>query len=277
MWSLSTLRLLNPSTASGAGRPCSLSPLLPAPRVRSNCTFLVLTPSPLLSAAPPHCAGATRSSTAASAAPPPPSTPSARSTWCTRQAAGAGPVSGAACRPVPTLALCARCSPEPLSHCRPGPLLHADLAVLRSRSVYFPINETFDQNPIIPTPQDADLVVLEFSANDKRDAPYTDPERKGYEQLIRKLLQLPGRRGGAAGEGCAAWRMPLRCCRRAARARRRGAEARLLPLLCAAAAAGRPSSSCTTTPGGTRWGTASPTAACFTSPPARRSWACLPT
>ncbi len=43
------------------------------------------------------------------------------------------------------------------------------------------------------TPQDADLIVLEFSANDKKDAPYTDPERRGYEQLVRKLLQLPGR------------------------------------------------------------------------------------
>lgn len=41
--------------------------------------------------------------------------------------------------------------------------------------------------------QDADLIVLEFSANDKKDAPYTDPERRGYEQLVRKLLQLPGR------------------------------------------------------------------------------------
>lgn len=41
--------------------------------------------------------------------------------------------------------------------------------------------------------QDADLVVLEFSANDKRDAPYSDPERKGYEQLIRKLLNMQGR------------------------------------------------------------------------------------
>jgi lysophospholipase L1-like esterase len=41
--------------------------------------------------------------------------------------------------------------------------------------------------------KDADLVVLEFSANDKKDAPYTDPERRGYEQLVRKLLQLPGR------------------------------------------------------------------------------------
>lgn len=41
--------------------------------------------------------------------------------------------------------------------------------------------------------KDADLIVLEFSANDKKDAPYTDPERRGYEQLVRKLLQLPGR------------------------------------------------------------------------------------
>ena len=42
-------------------------------------------------------------------------------------------------------------------------------------------------------PQDADIVVLEFTANDKRDAPYADPERKGYEQLVRKLLNMPGR------------------------------------------------------------------------------------
>ncbi len=41
--------------------------------------------------------------------------------------------------------------------------------------------------------QDADLVVLEFSANDQKDAPYSHQERKGYEQLIRKLLQMPGR------------------------------------------------------------------------------------
>lgn len=49
------------------------------------------------------------------------------------------------------------------------------------------------------SPQDADLVILEFSANDKRDAPFTDPERKGYEQLVRKLLQLKRRRGWLAG------------------------------------------------------------------------------
>lgn len=35
--------------------------------------------------------------------------------------------------------------------------------------------------------------MLEFSANDKRDAPFSDPERKGYEQLARKLLRLPSR------------------------------------------------------------------------------------
>lgn len=35
--------------------------------------------------------------------------------------------------------------------------------------------------------------MLEFSANDMRDAPYSDPERKGYEQLIRKLLNMQGR------------------------------------------------------------------------------------
>lgn len=41
--------------------------------------------------------------------------------------------------------------------------------------------------------QTADLVVLEFTANDKKDAPYSDPERKGYEQLIRKLLKMKNR------------------------------------------------------------------------------------
>lgn len=41
--------------------------------------------------------------------------------------------------------------------------------------------------------QDADLIVLEFSANDLKDAPFSHPERKGYEQLVRKLLGMWGR------------------------------------------------------------------------------------
>lgn len=53
-----------------------------------------------------------------------------------------------------------------------------------------------------PSQQDADLIVLEFSANDKKDALYTDPERRGYEQLVRKLLQLPGRCAAAPARAC---------------------------------------------------------------------------
>ncbi|PSC68178.1 Acyl-coenzyme A thioesterase THEM4 isoform A [Micractinium conductrix] len=41
--------------------------------------------------------------------------------------------------------------------------------------------------------EDADLIVLEFSANDLKDAPFSHPERKGYEQLVRKLLGMWGR------------------------------------------------------------------------------------
>ena len=39
----------------------------------------------------------------------------------------------------------------------------------------------------------ADLVILEFSINDAQDAPFTSPERRAYEQLVRALLRLPGR------------------------------------------------------------------------------------
>lgn len=41
--------------------------------------------------------------------------------------------------------------------------------------------------------QDVDFVVLEFTLNEHPDEPFTDPQRQGYEQLVRKLLQLPGR------------------------------------------------------------------------------------
>lgn len=36
-------------------------------------------------------------------------------------------------------------------------------------------------------------MVLEFTLNEHPDEPFTDPQRQGYEQLVRKLLQLPGR------------------------------------------------------------------------------------
>jgi hypothetical protein len=36
-------------------------------------------------------------------------------------------------------------------------------------------------------------VSLEFTVNEKSNAPYTSPERRSYEQLIRRLLKLPGR------------------------------------------------------------------------------------
>ncbi len=39
-------------------------------------------------------------------------------------------------------------------------------------------------------------MVLEFTINDNRDANYTDSGRRGYEQLIRKLMALPSRCGG---------------------------------------------------------------------------------
>ncbi|KAL4421416.1 hypothetical protein ABPG75_010707 [Micractinium tetrahymenae] len=41
--------------------------------------------------------------------------------------------------------------------------------------------------------EDGDIVILEFTINDAKDAPYTDSGRRGYEQLIRKLMALPGR------------------------------------------------------------------------------------
>lgn len=44
--------------------------------------------------------------------------------------------------------------------------------------------------------------MLEFTINDAKDAPFTDSGRRGYEQLIRKLMALPGRCGAAA------WRRP---------------------------------------------------------------------
>ncbi|KAL4423959.1 hypothetical protein ABPG75_001260 [Micractinium tetrahymenae] len=39
---------------------------------------------------------------------------------------------------------------------------------------------------------DVDLVTLEFAINDKADVPFASPHRKAYEQLIRRLLALPG-------------------------------------------------------------------------------------
>lgn len=45
----------------------------------------------------------------------------------------------------------------------------------------------------VPAAQDADLVTLEFSVNEKPDAPYPSSERRAFEQLLRRLLRLPGR------------------------------------------------------------------------------------
>ncbi|PSC68081.1 hypothetical protein C2E20_8267 [Micractinium conductrix] len=42
-------------------------------------------------------------------------------------------------------------------------------------------------------PPDADLVSLEFSVNERSDAPFQSIERRSYEQLLRRLLALPGR------------------------------------------------------------------------------------
>lgn len=38
--------------------------------------------------------------------------------------------------------------------------------------------------------QNADLLVLEFTFNEAADQPYTSPSRRGFEQLLRKLLRL---------------------------------------------------------------------------------------
>lgn len=39
--------------------------------------------------------------------------------------------------------------------------------------------------------QNADLLVLDFTFNEAPDLPYTSPSRRGFEQLLRKLLRLP--------------------------------------------------------------------------------------
>lgn len=41
-------------------------------------------------------------------------------------------------------------------------------------------------------PNGADLAIIEFTMNEENDAPYTKPQRRGYEQLVRKLLRMPG-------------------------------------------------------------------------------------
>lgn len=39
---------------------------------------------------------------------------------------------------------------------------------------------------------DADLVVIEFTYNEPHDKEYDSPQRRGFEQLLRKVLDLPG-------------------------------------------------------------------------------------
>ncbi|EFN58310.1 hypothetical protein CHLNCDRAFT_142315 [Chlorella variabilis] len=41
--------------------------------------------------------------------------------------------------------------------------------------------------------QDVDLVTLEFSVNERSEAQFTSPERRNFEQLLRRLLQYPSR------------------------------------------------------------------------------------
>lgn len=42
-------------------------------------------------------------------------------------------------------------------------------------------------------PPDADLVTLEFTVNERKEAPFTSIERRSFEQLLRRLLAYPGR------------------------------------------------------------------------------------
>ncbi|KAL4427825.1 hypothetical protein ABPG75_001914 [Micractinium tetrahymenae] len=42
-------------------------------------------------------------------------------------------------------------------------------------------------------PADADLVTLEFTVNERKEAPFTSIERRAFEQLLRRLLAYPGR------------------------------------------------------------------------------------
>jgi hypothetical protein len=42
-----------------------------------------------------------------------------------------------------------------------------------------------------PHLQETDLVVVEFTFNEEANLPYTSPSRRGFEQLLRKLLRLP--------------------------------------------------------------------------------------
>ncbi|PSC72893.1 photosystem II reaction cent isoform B [Micractinium conductrix] len=41
-------------------------------------------------------------------------------------------------------------------------------------------------------PPDADLLVAEFTFNEPADIPFTSPQRRAFEQLLRKLARLPG-------------------------------------------------------------------------------------
>ena len=55
-------------------------------------------------------------------------------------------------------------------------------------------------------PGGADLVVAEFCQNEPEDVPFGDPARRGYEQMLRKLLGLPGRWVRAGGQRGWTWR-----------------------------------------------------------------------
>lgn len=89
--------------------------------------------------------------------------------------------------------------PHPALPC-PDPRLHCPALHLPSRdhvlvNKVIPASTAFLYATCLQhhVPQDVDLVTLEFTVNESPKAPYTSPERRSYEQLIRRLLKLPGR------------------------------------------------------------------------------------
>lgn len=127
--------------------------------------------------------------------------------------------------------------------------------------------------------------MVDFTVNDAEEAAYDSAERRGYEQLLRKLLQLPSRcvHAWVRKDGCAAcfvgsslppsqpaWDsaegvQPLFVC-----------TSQTEPAVALWPLADPPSSSCTTTDGGTlRTAARTSRRACFTTPPPRRSCWCL--
>lgn len=44
---------------------------------------------------------------------------------------------------------------------------------------------------LLPPLQDADLITVELTYNEHPNLPFTSSDRKGFEQLLRKLLRMP--------------------------------------------------------------------------------------